>query len=231
MRSNRPTLALRFAYALALVAMFVICYGGTNWLTSFRSDVGQLYFGWELKHIPLIPAMIVPYMSVDLLFLAAFFVCRDLPEMKVLARRLATALIVGAMCFLICPLRIGFERPQVDGFFGPIFSLLHGLDNPFNLAPSMHVTIAIILAAMYVLKVKNRILRFVVAGWFVLICVSTLFTWQHHIIDVISGAALGWACLGVVPDRLQSVRKYLAPASAAEGRSDSSTGSSVIESL
>jgi hypothetical protein len=36
-------------------------------------------------------------------------------------------------------------------------------------------------------------------AWFVLIALSTLLTYQHHLIDVVSGAGLGIFCLHVIP--------------------------------
>jgi membrane-associated phospholipid phosphatase len=205
----------------------MLIYGGMNWLTSLRSDVGQLYFPWELRFIPLVPAMIVPYSSIDLLFLVAFFICKDRSELRALSLRLALALLIAGMCFLLFPLKCAFVRPQLGGVFGWMFNTLHGLDRPFNLAPSLHVAIAIILAMIYVPKTRGA-WRACTVGWFVLICVSTLFTWQHHLIDVVSGALLGVVCIGAVADQLASRSRYLAPATAAAERSGSSIGSSVM---
>jgi membrane-associated phospholipid phosphatase len=227
---SRGSWAASVACCIALTALFVLIYGGMNWLTSLRSDVGQLYFPWELRLIPLVPAMIVPYSSIDLLFLAAFFICRDRGELRALSLRLAMALLVAGTCFLIVPLKIGFVRPEIPGVFGWMFHTLHGLDKPFNLAPSLHVAIAIILAMVYVPKTRGLWRRLTIV-WFILICVSTLLTWQHHVIDVVSGALLGIVCVGAVPHQLASKRRYFAPATAAEVRSASSVGSSVIEPL
>jgi membrane-associated phospholipid phosphatase len=213
----RPKFWKPLLCASLLAAMFVAIYGGTNWVSSIRNDVGQLYFAWELKHIPLIPAMIVPYTSLDILFIMAFFRCRNDQELKALTARLATALLAAGVCFLICPLRIGFERPRIPGFYGWLFSTLHGLDKPFNLAPSLHVAIAMIVGAVYVPRSRG-FMRWLVAGWFVIIALSTLFTWQHQAIDVISGGALGLACLGIGQKQVDRAEPFLlSPVRGGEG--------------
>ena len=39
-----------------------------------RHDVGTFAFAWE-RFIPFVPVMVVPYMSIDLFFVAAPFLC------------------------------------------------------------------------------------------------------------------------------------------------------------
>ena len=64
---------LRFRAFLASVGLsilFLIVYGGCNWITARRSDVGVFYFQWE-RTIPFVPLLILPYMSIDIFFIAA----------------------------------------------------------------------------------------------------------------------------------------------------------------
>ena len=60
------------AASLLLSVLFLTVYSGTNWLTSQCSDVGIWYYDWE-RFIPFVPLMIIPYMSIDLFFVAAPF--------------------------------------------------------------------------------------------------------------------------------------------------------------
>ena len=72
----RRLLMLRAASdSLLLSLLFVLVYGGTNWFTAQRpdADVKAWYFAWELTVIPYVPLLIVPYMSIDLLFFLARF--------------------------------------------------------------------------------------------------------------------------------------------------------------
>jgi protein-tyrosine phosphatase len=48
---------------------------------------------------------------------------------------------------------------------------------------------------------SHATLRWFVHGWFTLIIASPLFTWQHHLLDVATGAMLGQVCLFAFPER------------------------------
>ena len=110
-----------------LSLLFIVVYGGASWVTAHRSDVGTLYFEWE-RHIPLIPWLIIPYMSIDLFFIAAPFLCTSDAERRLFSRRVAFAILVAGAFFLIMPLRYAFPRPVVTGSLGAIFRFLHGYD-------------------------------------------------------------------------------------------------------
>ena len=56
---------------------FIVVYGACNWITAHRGDVGTWYYEWE-RRIPFVPVMIVPYMSIDLFFITAPFLCQSL---------------------------------------------------------------------------------------------------------------------------------------------------------
>src|SRR5256885_4184668 len=121
--------------ALLLSLLFLAVYGGSNWLTAHRPHVGSLFFEWE-RFIPFIPIMVLPYMSIDLFFLAAPFFCRTKAELSSLTGRISLAIIASGICFLLFPLRFGFERPAVSGWLGTIFNTFRTLDQPYNLVPS-----------------------------------------------------------------------------------------------
>src|SRR5207249_11017000 len=59
-----------------------------SWLTAQRPGavVQTWHFAWERPAIPYIPLLILPYMSLDLFFFFAPFLCRDLRELRVFAR-------------------------------------------------------------------------------------------------------------------------------------------------
>ena len=190
------TLRTAISYACAQAALFVLVYGGCLSFTVSRGDVGRMYSDWEL-HIPLVPAMIIPYFSIYALYFIAFFVCRnDASELKLLSVRLTVAQLVAAACYLMFPLECGFHRPTIEGPFATMFKLLDATDRPYNLAPSLHVTTAVILGAVFVAKTRGS-LRAALTTWFALIAISTVLTWQHHLVDVIGGAMLGMACLRI----------------------------------
>src|SRR5699024_1037350 len=65
-----------FVWAVSCSAFFFLVYGGTNWVASLRGELPTVRFAWE-RFVPFVPAMIVPYVSIDLLFFASFFLVRD----------------------------------------------------------------------------------------------------------------------------------------------------------
>ena len=95
------------AASLSLSILFVAVYGATAWLTSLRGDVGTWSFEWE-RSLPLVPWLIVPYMSLDLFFVAAPFLCADPAELRAFRRRMTAAILVAGAVFLAMPLQFAF---------------------------------------------------------------------------------------------------------------------------
>jgi protein-tyrosine phosphatase/membrane-associated phospholipid phosphatase len=188
--------ALRASVQLSLLFMLVYC--GTNWLTSLRHDVGTMVFDWE-SHIPFLPWFIVPYMSIDLFFVAAPFLCANTDELRIFTRRVILATCIAGACFLLFPLKFSFERPATDGWLGVVFDSFRELDRPFNQLPSLHITLMMILAATCARHTRG-LTRAVLMTWFTLIGASTVFTWQHHVVDVAGGFLLGALCFYLAPD-------------------------------
>ncbi|HEV2295763.1 MAG TPA: phosphatase PAP2 family protein [Tepidisphaeraceae bacterium] len=186
-------------WCVAMSAMFVICYGACLHITAARAPVPTLAFAWE-RHIPLIPALIVPYMSIDLFFLGSFFLCSRRTELHAHVKRLALVIGVATVCFLLFPLQMGSQRPVIEGMWGAWFAPLDALDRPYNLAPSLHIAQWTILCVIYARHTRGW-LKTMLVIWFALIFISTLFTWQHHVLDVVTGQALGLAALYLVRER------------------------------
>jgi protein-tyrosine phosphatase len=181
------------AASVGLSALFLVVYGWCNWFTSQRSDVGTLFFEWE-RLIPFVPLMIAPYMSIDLFFIAAPFLCRSDRELATFSKRIAAAILVAGLCFLLFPLRFAFERPHADGWLGALFDWFREMDQPYNLLPSLHIALRTILAEFYARHTRG-LLRHASNVWFILIGLSAVLTYQHHVMDVVGGFALGAYCL------------------------------------
>ncbi|WPN98292.1 phosphatase PAP2/dual specificity phosphatase family protein [Pseudomonas sp. MUP55] len=184
-------------WLLLLAPLFFSTYGLATWVTNQRSDVGTLAFGWE-THMPFWAWTIVPYWSIDLLYGFSLLLPSTRHELKQHALRLLTAQVIAVSCFLIWPLRFTFERPELDGVFGWLFAVLAGFDKPFNQAPSLHIALLVILWVMYQRHTQG-FWRWVVHGWFALIGVSVLTTYQHHFVDLPTGALAGWLCVWLWP--------------------------------
>jgi protein-tyrosine phosphatase len=194
-RSARFT---KFAASIGLSALFLVVYGWCNWFTAQRANVPTLFFEWE-RFIPFVPWMFVPYMSIDLFFVAAPFLCRTNRELAVFSKRITAAILIAGLCFLVFPLRFAFERPPAAGWLGMVFAWFRAMDQPYNLLPSLHIAFCTILADHYARHLRG-ILRPASNIWFVLIGLSAVLTYQHHVMDVVAGFALGAYCLYLFPE-------------------------------
>ncbi len=193
----RPALA-----RLALAgAVFIAVYGFCNWFTAQRAEVPVLMFEWE-RHMPFIKEMVVPYWSLDLFFCGAFFLCGRRLELNLLTKRLVAVTLASGVCFLLFPLQLGLPRPEPEGWTAPLFHALYANDLPYNLAPSLHISLRSLVWVVYGAHLTGW-LRRVTKVWFMLIGVSTLLVWQHHLVDVASGFVMGWVVAAAIPDPRQ----------------------------
>jgi len=185
-------------WAAFLAPFFYGTYGFSNWLASQRAEVGSILFEWE-RHIPFLAWTIIPYWIIVPLYGLSLFVTASPRELDRLGRRLITAQFIAITCFIAFPLRLSFARPETSGFSGVLFDALTTFDQPFNQAPSLHIALLVILWNHYV-RYAPRAWRFAVHGLGGLIGLSVLTTYQHHFIDVPTGAFLGWFAVWLWPD-------------------------------
>lgn len=185
-------------WLLFLGPFFFLSYGFANHIAAARGVTDSVVFDWE-RRIPFLPWSIVPYWSIDLLYGLSFLLCRTRPEVDRHALRLLTAQIISISFFLIFPLRFTFGRPHVDGLFGGMFDALMSFDQPYNQAPSLHISLLVILWVRFATAVPGR-WRAVVHIWTAIIGLSVLTTFQHHFIDIPTGVLAGFICLWIWPD-------------------------------
>jgi protein-tyrosine phosphatase len=185
-------------WLLLLGPFFFLSYGLANTYTAGRDDIGSLVFAWE-RHMPLWPWTIIPYWSIDLLYGLSFLLPRTRQEMDRHALALLSAQLICVACFLLWPLRFTFERPELSGLFGWLFDVLMGFDKPYNQAPSLHIALLVIIWTMFARHVRQPLWRGLTHLWMGLIGLSVLTTWQHHFIDLPTGALAGFVCLWLWP--------------------------------
>jgi membrane-associated phospholipid phosphatase len=183
---------------------FFASYGFANWLASRRADVGAIAFAWE-RAIPFLPWTIVPYWSIDLFYGLSLLICATRRELDRQAQRLFAAQLISVACFIAFPLRFSFDRPAaVDGIFGALFAALGSFDKPFNQAPSLHISLLVLIWARLAAHSRPLWLRLVLHVWMLLVGVSVLTTYQHHFIDIPTGLVVGFAILWALPDGARS---------------------------
>ena len=187
------------AWLCFLGPFFYVTYGAANWLASLRATVPSIVFGWE-HAIPFLGWTIIPYWSINAFYGLSLFVCATRDELDTHGRRLLTAQVVAVLCFILFPLRFTFAQPETEGLSGFLFAALTSFDQPFNQAPSLHIALLVILWVLYARHLPHWAL-WLLHPWFLLVGVSVLTTYQHHVIDIPTGALLGFFCLWLWPDR------------------------------
>ena len=189
----------RAALWLALLGpLFYASYGFANWWATTRAQVPSMAFGWE-RHVPFWPWTIFPYWTINVFYALSLFLGRTKHLVDRHALRLVTATVIAVSCVLLWPLHFSFGQPPVDGAPAFLFNALRGFDQPYNQAPSLHIALAVILWDWYRRLLVSRWALWVVHIWAFAICASVLTTWQHHFIDIPTGALLGLVCVWLWP--------------------------------
>ncbi len=184
-------------WLVCLAPFFYLSYGVANHLAAQRGDVPALVFAWE-RSIPFLAWTIFPYWSINVFYGLSLFLCRTRDDVHTHGKRLLTAQLIAVSCFLLFPLGFSFGQPAADGAAGFMFAALRGFDQPFNQAPSLHIALVVILWDVY-RRLIPRGWHWLLHLWSLAIALSVLTTYQHHFIDIPTGALLGLFCLWLWP--------------------------------
>ena len=195
---SRAGLRVYSWYFVVIGALFVVGYGGSNWLAAQRAEQLHLYLPGELA-IPFIPAMIAPYLSINLLFALPLFRL-GAQELRLLGRQMIATTLIATAFFLSVPTALGFTRSTVASDLAPAYQLLYSLDYPYNCVPSLHVAYASQIVFALAAGASHR-LRVSLALWLCLIMASTVLIHQHNILDLAGGLLLAAYTRAIVKDR------------------------------
>lgn len=194
-----PAFRTRLLACTGVMLGFLLLYGATNLLAHLRGVTRSVAFEWELE-IPRITAFVVPYWSIDImLVMAPLFVVRH-TQLRTLLWRLGIILVVSCTLFLLYPCRCAYERSIPEDWTVFLFQVLHLFDLPYNQWPSLHVSEAMVAAAVTVPWLTPAWRPWAVL-WIALGCVGIMFTHQHHLVDLVTGATLGALVLWKVKEK------------------------------
>jgi protein-tyrosine phosphatase len=194
---------IRFKHSLAwlvlLAPIFFLSYGWANQLAASRDVTASIVFGWE-RIIPFLPWTIIPYWSIDLMYGLSFLALRSPREVNHHGLRLLSAQLISVAFFVAFPLRFSADKPVTEGLFGALFDALAGFDLPYNQAPSLHISLLVIIW-WSLIRHASPGRRWLWHGWALLVAGSVLTTWQHHFFDVPTGLLVGLFTLWLWPDQ------------------------------
>ncbi|WP_373767820.1 phosphatase PAP2/dual specificity phosphatase family protein [Glaesserella sp.] len=197
----------RLGYLLAVGMLFYASYGLSNWFTAQRADVPEIVYAWE-QHIPFLAWTIVPYWSLNVMYSLAFFFAHSRQELHRYITHLVVAQVIAVGCFLLFPLQFSWAKPETTGISGYLFASLATFDQPYNQAPSLHIILTVIVGMFY-WRYLPKTWRIPLLLWLGLIAVSILTTYQHHFIDLPTGALVGWLVVWALPyEQPSPLRKW-----------------------
>lgn len=187
------------AFALTVcTVVFMAVYNLCTWYATSLNDLPSFTFDFE-KSIPFIPLSIIPYMASGFFFCLVFFSCKNKHQLKILTWRMLFVTIIAGLFFVTVPLRFSLTKPDVsNSILNLPFSFLHTFDSPFNQSPSLHIAFAFIFWSVFKDLTKWRTFLLI---WLILLGISTLTTFQHHVIDLLTGAILAHVSFIIIPYR------------------------------
>jgi membrane-associated phospholipid phosphatase len=143
---------------------------------------------------PLVPAFVFVYLSAFVMPFFAAAAVRDRERFHRYALMLMLTIIACAAVFMAW--RLTIWRPAVAGTDAAsrLLVWLYRVDKPVNLFPSLHVALAFLFAKM--IGAERPRWWAPALLWALLIAVSTLFTRQHYLIDVLGGVVVAYAAWG-----------------------------------
>ncbi len=188
-------------FPLCLTAiMMAVSYGGAKVIQFFISfEYVDITSAWD-KFFVFEPAWILAYIGSYFFWIYQYTtIARESPQKAYqLAAADAVAKIICLICFIALPATN--VRPEVEGsgFIPFLMRLMYTIDTPTNLFPSAHCFVAW-MGTRYIFECKNIRRKWLVYPLCfigsVLVFLSTLYTKQHVLWDVISGIAvaeIGW---------------------------------------
>lgn len=185
-------------WALVGAGMFILWAGLYFLVGRVPQPASVIYFSSAFEsHIPLRPAFSLLYLLLYPIFLLPFFVIRERP---VLQRLVAADFIMFALCsVLFVAFPVGMERPSLPpptSLGSWVLGMVWGNDVAWNCMPSEHCMAAMIASlAMWDSNRRAGAFGFLSA---LLIGISTLFTKQHYLVDVIAGYGLAFGVYGAL---------------------------------
>ncbi|MFZ6743904.1 phosphatase PAP2 family protein [Undibacterium sp. JH2W] len=198
MPSTPATVQHRLRHLLLNSLTFALCYLTANALAQHLGVSRHAVLPFEAG-IPFLQWMILPYLSSGLFFCLAFFMVSSQDQLRLLSQRLLLATIIAAFIFVLYPLQFSWPRPAISSAWcAYLYDYLALMDKPYNQLPSLHVAYCVLFWTALRRHVRSTPLRIALAAWLLLTAISTLFTYQHHLLDVLAGLLLGWLCMLLV---------------------------------
>ena len=186
---NELTFIKRIGLLLVAVAIQSL-YGPTSqWMTGGIAPKIALD-----ALIPIWPTWVAAYAACYPLWLTAFLFAAWKMESRLFRALMAACYLtfsLGILTFVLFPTYVDLPTLTGTDAFSALLRQIQVAGGRYDALPSGHIYITALLALFY--SLWHPRLRWLWAVILLIISLSTLFTGQHYILDVVAGLAVGWA--------------------------------------
>lgn len=182
-----PPLKKRIGLLLGVIAIQAV-YTPTSLLTTGGIEPK---FVWDI--FPLRVAWVIPYVLCYLLWVAALLwliVRTNEAQFRKAIAGLFFACALGVLVFLLFPTYVVHPDIHGEGLLSKLLLSLMIAGGDYDALPSAHIYVTTILALFYSEWFPKQ--RWLWIAIVVIVSLSTLFTKQHYIADVLAGYLTGW---------------------------------------
>lgn len=192
---NRPKLRPNLWFQVYWI-LYVIWFFALDWM---NEDPKYIIYSPLDGYIPFCEWFIFPYCSWFFLLagVTGLLWWYDTPAYNKLCLMMFSGMTFCLIVYMILPngltIRPAAEAVGRDNIAMQIMQLIWKADAPNNVCPSIHCQSSGCMALAFSkskLAEHRPWLKVLAWGWAGLICISTLFTKQHSVIDVVCGLAL-----------------------------------------
>ena len=139
------------------------------------------------RKIPFVPQLALIYFSTYMFVVQPFILLTEARQFYWMLASFGAITVVASLIHAIVPSKI--ERNEIlvtDGISGKMINLFQRTCKPYGNFPSMHVALSVPVVGANFL-VAGPTVGSITLVWAILIALSTLFTKQHYILDVLTG--------------------------------------------
>ena len=143
------------------------------------------------RKTPYVPLFALVYFSTYPFVLLPFIILSDARQFYWLVVCFVSITIISSLIHATIPSKIErVEQVTAGGVSGWMLGLFQKTCKPYGNFPSMHVGLSVPVVATNFM-VAGPVIGSITLVWAVLIALSTLFTKQHYILDVLAGVVGG----------------------------------------
>jgi len=143
------------------------------------------------RKIPFVPQLALVYFSTYLFVIQPFIILSEARQFYWMLASFGSITAIASLIHAAVPSKI--ERNELldaDGLSGKMIKLFQNICKPYGNFPSMHVALSVPVVGANFIAVGS-VMGSVTLIWAILIALSTLYTKQHYILDVLAGLVGG----------------------------------------